>query len=360
MAEGASRKSPWAMRLAIAGALLLVIGAIIVSAQKEAIDSVYDPREMSIAQIDDGNSVTFDVQKNGCYMAIVSDNEPDVDVELTPIVGSAAATEKLTPKSCFSDWIPMASDGAGFEIHSQWIVDESGEMLASSSCTGEMCEEQTIWLVHIDNWELKLLESSGLVFGFGICCLGLILLPIAGIIAYSTRSNKIHGSLRVVGRDGELLQSFDTQEEMMDVYNNAIAEGFEGVIVKDPNASYDFGSRSNSWLKYKPPMVDIDCIVTDATLGSGKRAGVYGAYNIAIKDGDELVSFGKVGSGFTDLDLTFLTQEYNRLGAGNLIIEVKGDMITKNESGEYGLRFPRYVKYRDDKEEPTQLKDIME
>ncbi len=215
MAEGASRKSPWAMRLAIAGALLLVIGAIIVSAQKEAIDSVYDPREMSIAQIDDGNSVTFDVQKNGCYMAIVSDNEPDVDVELTPIVGSAAATEKLTPKSCFSDWIPMASDGAGFEIHSQWIVDESGEMLASSSCTGEMCEEQTIWLVHIDNWELKLLESSGLVFGFGICCLGFILLPIAGIIAYSTRSNKIHGSLRVVGRDGELLQSFDTQEEMM-------------------------------------------------------------------------------------------------------------------------------------------------
>jgi len=152
----------------------------------------------------------------------------------------------------------------------------------------------------------------------------------------------------------------NTQEEMMDVYNNAIAEGFEGVIVKDPNASYDFGSRSNSWLKYKPPMVDIDCIVTDATLGSGKRAGVYGAYNIAIKDGDELVSFGKVGSGFTDLDLTFLTQEYNRLGAGNLIIEVKGDMITKNESGEYGLRFPRYVKYRDDKEEPTQLKDIME
>ena len=152
----------------------------------------------------------------------------------------------------------------------------------------------------------------------------------------------------------------NNQEEMMDVYNNAIAEGFEGVIVKDPNASYDFGSRSKSWLKYKPPMVDIDVIITDAHAGSGKRTGVYGAYEIAFKDGDELVSCGKVGSGFTDDDLTFLTQEYNRLGAGNIIIEVKGDMLTKNEAGEYGLRFPRYVKYRDDKEEPTQLKDILE
>lgn len=151
-----------------------------------------------------------------------------------------------------------------------------------------------------------------------------------------------------------------TQEEMLEYYNEAIEAGFEGVIVKNPNAIYSFGARSKDWLKYKPPMVDIDCIVTDATLGSGKRAGVYGAYDIAVKDGEVLVSFGKVGSGFTDEDLTFLTQEYNRLGAGNLIIEVKGDMVTKNESGEYGLRFPRFVKYRDDKEEPTQLKDILE
>jgi len=151
-----------------------------------------------------------------------------------------------------------------------------------------------------------------------------------------------------------------SQEEMLEVYSDAIEAGFEGVIVKDPNMIYEFGARSKGWLKYKPPMVEVDAIITGATMGTGKRAGVYGAYDISIKDGDNLVSVGKVGSGFTDSDLTFLTQEYNRLGAGNLIIEVKGDMLTKNESGEYGLRFPRYVKYRDDKEEPTQLKEILE
>lgn len=152
----------------------------------------------------------------------------------------------------------------------------------------------------------------------------------------------------------------NTQEEFLTVYEEAIEGGFEGVIVKDPNLSYDFGARSKGWLKYKPPMIDVDVIVTGATMGTGKRTGVYGAYDIAVKDGDNLVSLGKVGSGFTDEDLTFLTQEYNRLGAGNLIIEVKGDILTKNESGDYGLRFPRYVKYRDDKEEPTQLKEILE
>ena len=81
---------------------------------------------------------------------------------------------------------------------------------------------------------------------------------------------------------------------------------------------------------------------------------------MGINSTDTAYNFGQIGSGFTDEDLTFLTQEYNRLGAGNLIIEVKGDILTKNESGDYGLRFPRYVKYRDDKEEPTQLKEILE
>jgi hypothetical protein len=33
-------------------------------------------------------------------------------------------------------------------------------------------------------------------------------------------------------------------------------------------------------------------------------------------------------------------------------------MITKNENGDYGLRFPRYVKYRDDKDEPTHMKEL--
>jgi hypothetical protein len=216
MAEGASQRSPWARGLAISGALFLVLGAIIVSSQNEALDSVFDPREISIAQIEGENDVRFDVQKDGCYMALVKDGESDMDVTLTPIIGSDTANEALVPESCFSDWFPMASDGVVFEIHEQWIADENGEMFASSSCSEEKCQEQTVWLAHIDQWqELKIFESGGLIFGFGICCLGFLFLPIAGILAYSARSNRIHGAVRIVGPNGELLQSFENQEEML-------------------------------------------------------------------------------------------------------------------------------------------------
>ena len=156
----------------------------------------------------------------------------------------------------------------------------------------------------------------------------------------------------------------NNQEEMLEYYEGALKAGFEGVIVKDPNATYDFGARSKAWMKLKAPVVEIDCEVTGATLGRGKRAGQYGAYDIAIRDGDDLVSFGSVGSGFTDEDLTFLHTKYTKMISSEeditMIIEVKGDMITKNEKGEYGLRFPRYVKYREDKVKPTQLKEVLE
>ena len=86
--------------------------------------------------------------------------------------------------------------------------------------------------------------------------------------------------------------------------------------------------------------------------------GYYSSFDIAVKDGEELVSFGRVGSGFTEEDIMFLTRLYNQTDREDIIIEVKGDMITKNESGEFGLRFPRYVKHRDDKTEPTQLEEL--
>ena len=174
---------------------------------------------------------------------------------------------------------------------------------------------------------------------------------------------QMHFGEELIGKTKEV----NNLEEMKEYYKEAISAGFEGIILKNPNATYDFGARSKHWLKYKPPLVDIDCLVTGAILGKGKRTGVFGSYEIAIKDGDNLVKFGNVGSGFTDEDLTFLTEKFNQATASSLtdepipmIIEVKGDMITKNEQGEYGLRFPRYVKYRDDKSEPTQLKEVLE
>ena len=49
---------------------------------------------------------------------------------------------------------------------------------------------------------------------------------------------------------------------------------------------------------------------------------------------------------------------YDEKGPEQMIIEVKGDIVTQDENGNYGLRFPRYVKYRDDKTEPTDISEL--
>ncbi|NCG01290.1 MAG: hypothetical protein GWP25_05805, partial [Euryarchaeota archaeon] len=66
MSEGMKR-SPWALKLAILGIVLLILGSIILSSQTETIDSIFDPREISIAEIEGEGSVTFDVEQNECY-----------------------------------------------------------------------------------------------------------------------------------------------------------------------------------------------------------------------------------------------------------------------------------------------------
>lgn len=166
----------------------------------------------------------------------------------------------------------------------------------------------------------------------------------------------MHFGEELLGKTVEI----ETHDEFLEVYNEAIEAGYEGVIVKSPTADYQFGKRAKEWAKYKPPLIDVDCLVIDAAEGRGKRVGVYASFKIAIKDGDDLVPLGWVGSGFTESDLNFLSQQYNEQGEGNMLIEVKGDILTQNEDGGYGLRFPRYVKFRDDKTEPTQLKEILE
>ena len=45
-------------------------------------------------------------------------------------------------------------------------------------------------------------------------------------------------------------------------YNEAIAGGFEGIMVKDLNGLYESGKRK--WIKYKPPRIDFDVLNTGA------------------------------------------------------------------------------------------------
>ena len=146
-------------------------------------------------------------------------------------------------------------------------------------------------------------------------------------------------------------------QNSIDFYNEAIAAGYEGIMVKDLNGVYESGKRK--WFKYKPPQINLDVVVTGARYGDGKRSTVFASFDIAVKNDNEFINVGATGTGFSDMDFINMTQmlkplvtRYNMLThevLPRIVLEIKADMITTNEQGGYGLRFPRLVRIRDDK-----------
>jgi DNA ligase 1 len=90
----------------------------------------------------------------------------------------------------------------------------------------------------------------------------------------------------------------------------AIENGCEGLVVKDPGSPYRAGAREFAWIKlkreYRSELTDtLDLVVIGAFHGRGRRAGNYGTYLLATFDEKRSIftSVAKVGTGFSDEDL---------------------------------------------------------
>ena len=135
-------------------------------------------------------------------------------------------------------------------------------------------------------------------------------------------------------------------------------------MLKVLTSPYTPGQRGKNWIKIKPEVDTLDLAVIGAEWGEGKRAHVFGSFLVACQDNGKLVPLSRVATGFSDDQLA---EVYDLLKdrvistAGKevrfepeLVFEVGYAEIQASQTyeGGFALRFPRFMRIRDDKDIP--------
>jgi len=201
-----------------------------------------------------------------------------------------------------------------------------------------------------------------------------------------------------VGKDFDELN----EEEIQAFLDESIAGSCEGLMLKtlNDNAAYMPSKRSLNWLKLKKDYIDgvgdsLDVVPIGAFFGKGKRHGAYGAFLLAIynQEEEEFQTVCKAGTGFSDEDLkthyeffktrTLAKPESTYNVDSKLtpdvwlepvqVWEIKCADLSispvhtsafgmKAEGKGIGLRFPRFLRIRDDKgpEDATSAEQVVD
>jgi len=185
----------------------------------------------------------------------------------------------------------------------------------------------------------------------------------------------------------------DSPTSIRDFLKAQIDLGLEGIVAKRLDSPYSPGRTGFSWVKLKwegkaksGGLVDtIDCVVMGTYAGQGKRAGFgVGAFLVGVLSNLSDLNYltiSKIGTGLTDEQWKELKAEGRRLKAEGkpkeydvpkgltpdtwlrpeLVVEIQADNITVSplHAAGFALRFPRLVRYRDDKS-PQQATTVEE
>ena len=151
------------------------------------------------------------------------------------------------------------------------------------------------------------------------------------------------GFITIVPQKEFDLDVFTDEIEFRDYMKQCVAEGYEGIMIKEPNAPYEC-KRTTSWLKMKP-FIEVSLAVTAVEEGTGRNKGKLGAVVCEGEDDGKRIVVN-VGSGFTDEQRAEFWEARDTLI--DQIVEVRADAATRSQDSEdtWSLRFPRFLRFR--------------
>ena len=145
-------------------------------------------------------------------------------------------------------------------------------------------------------------------------------------------------------------------------FQDAVAHGHEGVVVKALDSPYVAGRRGAGWIKVKPRHT-LDLVVLAAEWGHGRRRGFLSNLHLGARDPATggFIMLGKTFKGLTDELLEWQTKRFQELEARRdswtvylrpeLVVEIAFDGVQRSSRypGGIALRFARVLRYRPDK-----------
>ncbi len=175
------------------------------------------------------------------------------------------------------------------------------------------------------------------------------------------------------------VEEVETVARLTEIFEDAVAQGREGIVAKRLDGEYKAGGRNFNWIKlkqsYSGNLSDtIDCVIIGYYFGKGVRAAFgIGSLLAAVYDQkvDRFKTIAKLGTGLSEDELVRFKENLDKIKINYIpkdvdsliepdvwvdpvhIVEVQADEITKspvhtcgkNSSDEpgYALRFPRTV-----------------
>jgi DNA ligase-1 len=151
---------------------------------------------------------------------------------------------------------------------------------------------------------------------------------------------------------GEALALRDTGRE----------RGVEGLMLKAADSAYEGGRPRGRWWKWKVDPLTIDAVLLYAKKGHGRRASRFTDYTFGVWEGETLVPIASAYSGLTDQEFgtidrwirSHVTERFGPVRAvePQLVFELAFEGIRASSRHRAGLalRFPRMVRWRQDKE----------